>query len=326
MNARALAVLLLVSLAAPDAFGAGESPAAEGEADADAGGHAGDEAPAPAPDATAAAASLLAFADHLLLSNEPHRAVAEYRRYLFLCGDCPSAPHARLQLGRAWRRAGAPGDAARVFRALVEEHPDRPEAFLAARELGETLAGAGDPAGASDAFAALARRARAQAVPPGIDADAVAAAAQRDAVRAALRARDRVRVESTVTASGDAALQGLPTAASLRPSRRSPAVAAGMSAVLPGAGHVYAGRWQEGIAALVTNALFISATWLAWDREEYAVAGVLGAAEVFWYGGNVVGAANAARRYNEASAKRHWHGLEERWLPPPPTVSMSFRF
>ena len=107
------------------------------------------------------------------------------------------------------------------------------------------------------------------------------------------------------------------------PSRRSPALAGTMSAILPGAGHVYAGRYRDGVMALVVNALFIGGAYIAYDHDEYALAGALGGAEVFWYGGSVVGAVNAADRHNHRADSQHYRSLERKWVP---AAGLSLRF
>lgn len=268
---------------------------------------------------TSGAGVVLEFADHLLDTGEPFRAAGEYERYLFLCGGCERVPYAERRLAESFRRGGRPKDAAARFSAVAAAHPDSPEAILAARSAAESLEEAAAPGLASDAY-----RAFVKSWPDEPDAGE----AWSRALRTAFRAHDKDRVEKALETPRPAGAPAIDAAAvrddlTDEPGRRSPALAGVMSAVLPGAGHVYAGRARDGIMALLINALFISGAVIAWDHEQYALAGAIGAAEIFWYGGNVVGAVNAADRYNRRSEDRYYKSLERKHVP---SAALSVRF
>lgn len=258
--------------------------------------------------------AVLGFADHLLTTADAHRAIGEYERFLWLCGDCEKAPYAELRIAEAHRRAGKLDEAIARYKMVIGEHAGKPEARDAAKALPETLESAGRPGDASDAY-------RAFVATHAGDAESLELGWL--AVRTALRAHDLERLKlATPIVNSD--LAGLVRAAEKeRPSRRSPAVAGTLAVVLPGAGHAYAGRWRDAFTALIINALFTSGAVIAWKEEHYAVAGVLGGFELFWYGGNVVGAVNAAHRFNGAATDRHWRDLEKKYLPLP---AVSIRF
>jgi hypothetical protein len=81
-------------------------------------------------------------------------------------------------------------------------------------------------------------------------------------------------------------------------SRRSPALAAALSAVLPGAGQAYAGRPRDGFRHLVFNAALI-ATVVSFARHgEGPAAYVAGTLALPFYAGNILGASQAARRHD----------------------------
>lgn len=262
----------------------------------------------------------VSFADHLLDRAEPWRALAEYERALFLCGECEIAPRVELRIAEAYRRGGDHRAAALQLQRTAATHAARPEGLEAARALGPTLEAALDPAAASDAYVSFART---NAEDPASPELALLG------VRTALRAHDRARVATAVevaTARGADPLIGrLPEAIDgTRASRRSPVAAGVMSGVLPGAGHAYSGRWRDAVSAFAINAIFVSATVLAVRDEQWAVAGVLGGMEVLWYGGNVIGAVNSARRYNARAEDGRWRELERKWVPV--TAGVSWRF
>lgn len=80
--------------------------------------------------------------------------------------------------------------------------------------------------------------------------------------------------------------------------RKSPPLAATMSAVIPGTGQMYAERFRDGFVALAVNGLFIAGTVAAFDDENYAVAVIVGGVGLPFYVGNIYGAANATRKWN----------------------------
>ncbi len=79
---------------------------------------------------------------------------------------------------------------------------------------------------------------------------------------------------------------------------KSPSKAAGLSAVFPGSGYLYAHRPQTALAAFVLNGLFIGGTYSAAHAHEPGLAALLGLFSAGWYFGGVRGSAEAARHTN----------------------------
>jgi hypothetical protein len=223
----------------------------------------------------------LAFADRLFEANEWDRARIEYARLLFHeAGIATATPHAR----RCHERI-----------ALCFAHlKRRGDAFAALDRL---------PAGAAtDDLRALVLRELGQ------HEDALAAVDTRDAdgqLLAGFLALETGRSDVARAQFGrlDAPLRDpllehvsnfdeLPT--------KSLWLAGSLSAVLPGAGQLYAGRWEDGLVAFTTNAVLIGATALAWHRDERVTAGALGCVAFGFYAGNVYGGVNAAARHDRA--------------------------
>lgn len=83
------------------------------------------------------------------------------------------------------------------------------------------------------------------------------------------------------------------------PPKKSPALAAGMSAILPGSGQAYTGSWQSGAMAFVLNALFLSAALELADHDLHAASLASGVVFSITYLGNILNAAESARIYNQ---------------------------
>ena len=89
------------------------------------------------------------------------------------------------------------------------------------------------------------------------------------------------------------------TSESLIP-RKSPALAAGLNAVVPGAGYAYANRPQTAAACFVINGLFIWGTVASIHAKEPGLAALLSLFSFGWYWGGVYGAAQAAQKETQS--------------------------
>jgi TolA-binding protein len=79
---------------------------------------------------------------------------------------------------------------------------------------------------------------------------------------------------------------------------KSPNLAGGLAAVLPGLGHAYVGRYRDGGVAFIVNALFIWAAVEAFHQDQHVLGGMLTFLELGWYSGNIYSAVNATHKYN----------------------------
>jgi TolA-binding protein len=79
---------------------------------------------------------------------------------------------------------------------------------------------------------------------------------------------------------------------------KSPKLAGGLAAVLPGLGHAYVGRYRDGGVAFTVNALFIWAAVEAFHHDQHVLGGMLTFLELGWYSGNIYSAVNATHKYN----------------------------
>ena len=91
---------------------------------------------------------------------------------------------------------------------------------------------------------------------------------------------------------------------------RSPGAAGAMSAVLPGLGQAYVGRWGEAASALMVNGLLIASGVELARRELWFGLGLVAVFELGFYGGGIVSAANGARRFNRRAWRRRIAPLE----------------
>jgi hypothetical protein len=93
---------------------------------------------------------------------------------------------------------------------------------------------------------------------------------------------------------------------------RSPLLAGTMSAVLPGSGQVYTGRYQEGFWAFVVCGAFAFASYEAFDHDLEWVGAATTLTGLSWYSGNIYGATSAAHKFNQRTKSARISNWSER--------------
>lgn len=97
--------------------------------------------------------------------------------------------------------------------------------------------------------------------------------------------------------------------------RKRPWLAGGLSAILPGAGQLYAGSLEGAAVAFALNGALIGSTVELAREELYFSAAAAGVAASIFYVGNVLNAADLAGRYNERAAAPLRAPLERALVP-----------
>jgi hypothetical protein len=260
--------------------------------------------PAVSSDPLLDADQILGFADALFNDGDYFRAITEYKRFLFLYPTDARAGRVQLQVGRSYQRGQQWDEARQTFERTAQQHSDAAIRAEAAYLIGETSFQQGRYA---QAIADLRPVAEAHGQTP------LGEQARYLLGWSYLRARQWPEASQTFEAI-DMASPLFPSSRALAEAaregeqlpRKSPALAGLMSAVIPGSGHFYSGRWRDGTIALLLNGAFLAAGIEAVSAGNEAAAGVLLFFEAAWYSGAIYGAVNAAYKYNR--------DLEERWL------------
>lgn len=247
---------------------------------------------------------LLSFAHHLREKQELYRAEGEYTAFLILFPQHPKAAEAWFFLGRTRQQSGRWESALDAFLNAVKAG-DPNWSGEAALAVGETLLAWGRAVEAAQRFQAMAEdpsweRLRSRALWSA--ARAWLAARNWEQARAALR---QIRPEDPEAPEAHLMASRIETEAGLLP-RRSEWVAGGLSALLPGAGHLYAGRPWEALTSFLLNFAFLAGSF--WSVKEGCLvsSGILSFFELSWYLGGIESAAEAARSYNSQK--------EESWI------------
>ena len=269
--------------------------------------------PAAPNDPLTGADQILGFADALFNDGDYFRAITEYKRFLFLHPTDARAGRVQLQVGLSYQRGQQWEDARQTFEFIAQQHPDPEIRTEAAYRIGETSFQQGRY---TQAIADLRPVAERYGQTP------VGERARYLLGWSYLRARQWLEASQT--------FETIDTTSSLFPSsraladaareseqlpRKSPALAGLMSAVIPGTGHFYTGRFRDGTIALLLNGAFLAAGIEAVSAGNEAAAGLLLFFEAAWYSGAIYGAVNAAQKYNRDLEDRWLQGLERQHSP-----------
>ncbi|MFC1811347.1 tetratricopeptide repeat protein [Thermodesulfobacteriota bacterium] len=91
--------------------------------------------------------------------------------------------------------------------------------------------------------------------------------------------------------------------------KKSPGLA-GILSVIPGAGFLYCGRYQDALIAFLLNGGLIYAAYESFDEELYALGGIISFVELGFYTGNIYGAVNSAHKYNRSKTRQFIENLK----------------
>ncbi len=268
---------------------------------------------------------VLSFADALFGEGDFYRAITEYKRFLHLWPADAAAPRAALRIGESYLGGRRWDQADAALLSVIRSYPDSPEALEALRLHAESAFSQGDFPLARERYRRFLATAESEA----------------------LRSRARLKIAWTLIEEGHldlarAELSGLdtPEASALSTAltrldhlpTKSPALAGGLSALLPGAGQLYVGRPRDSALAFLLNAAFIWGAVESFDRGNDVAGGILLFFEAGWYGGNVFNAVNHAHRINRDRREEAKKAIRPRFalLSSPaadgPLVGLSLRF
>jgi hypothetical protein len=225
------------------------------------------EAPIPAP--FPGEEQVWNLAEALLAEGEYYRAVTEYKRVVNYFPGGAHATEAQERIGLALILGGEPRQALKLAEAQLQNAlPSSRDRWLVIRAIAWMDLDAEEP------FPL--RR-------PNIDH-------ARSDLRAVSPAfPDRSRLDGFLTA-----LNEPPDAP-----RKSPLLAGTLSAVLPGSGSLYVGRYAEGALTFFLNALLISGTATAFHEHQEGLGVGLGVLALAFYGGGIYAAASGAHKSND---------------------------
>lgn len=242
---------------------------------------------------------LLRFGDSLFQEGDYLNAIYEYKRYLFLYPDANKRDLVQFSLAASYQNAGQLNEAIAAYRTLVDTYPQSPLIERSKSNIAQCQLLQGEEAkaiGGLEQFlsdhpnGALAPRA--QFTIGMIQMD------NRD-WKMASEAWQQVRAkypQSSFAEMSERLAYTVRRGESLP--RHSPAIGGLLSAVIPGLGQTYSGRFSDGLYSLIIVGATGGGTAYYIGQEQYEVAIPLGVVALFFYAGNVFGGYQSAKAFN----------------------------
>jgi tetratricopeptide (TPR) repeat protein len=85
---------------------------------------------------------------------------------------------------------------------------------------------------------------------------------------------------------------------------------AGALSIVPGAGYLYCGRYQDALISFLLNGGLIYAAYESFDKGQSALGGVISFVAFGFYSGNIYGAISGAHKYNRKKTGQFIHHLK----------------
>jgi tetratricopeptide (TPR) repeat protein len=246
----------------------------------------------------------LGFADALFSAQDYYRAVTEYKRFVYLYPEHPEVYRVRLNVARAAIAAKRWDEARSALHHVLEQSQNRELHAQAHILLAEIPYLQGE---FERSFARLEQVS-------DLELDPAFTLRVKGLQLWSLLEDERLEDAHVFRAAQDldlhpdlddiALLQEMP--------RKSPRLAGTLSALLPGAGQLYNGRYREAGMAFVLNAAFIAGGIQAIDTGNTVLGAILLFFEAGWYGGNIYNAVNTAHKTNRRHYRTKLEQLRER--------------
>jgi TM2 domain-containing membrane protein YozV len=254
---------------------------------------------------------MLSFADHLFEQGDYYRAITEYERVIFFHPNDPLARTARFQIALSYFKGDRLDQAIDRFRDISRDLPNDEVGRKAYFLLGEAYYQKREYARAVEVFTSFC-----ETYPTDPQADAARIRTgwsylRQGNWRQASEEFQKLPPDSPLHAQADGLADGSRSYPDIP--KKSPALAGGLSAVLPGAGQLYINRPGDALVSFLLNGAFIWATVEAFHNDNNVTGGILLFFESGWYLGNIYNAVSGAHKYNRKSEQQFMDGLQSRY-------------
>jgi tetratricopeptide (TPR) repeat protein len=272
---------------------------------------------------------ILQFSSELFMAGEYYRAITEARRYLSLFPGRPQAEEMAKLIGDAYLLAHEWADAIAAYDQFILQFPGSPRANTVNFTKAIALLKQGTASEAERLF---------QLILSGSSREKKSEAARWEILLLIRQNRfdeaERLLKNRMVRPEIEPEAELIKELLSEKKSAhyKSPQTAGLLSALLPGSGQFYNGRYEDGTYSFLLNALFLLGAWKAFDSDNYALGGVLAIFEIGWYAGGVYGAVGGAHKYNQKIDEDHFRNglqrlnLRESEISRPRGVSIMFTY
>ncbi len=250
---------------------------------------------------------LIKFADSLYNNGDYYRAISEYKRYIFYNDTGEFAKNASYKIGMSYMMAGKFDEAADAFDKVSLDNNGElkflsllSESVSVAMKKDYTYSSAvaskvlNDPEGSK--YMDKARYVTGfNLINQGEYSKAMVEFGD---IKDPELAKSSASVNALLNKSGE-----IPT--------RSPVISGLLSIIIPGSGHVYCGRWTDGIVSFVVNSFFIYNVYGAFKRNDTIQKYSFGIPGGVIYLSSIYGGVVSANKFNDEEVVKFKKSAEE---------------
>lgn len=254
---------------------------------------------------------MMSFADSLFAQGDYYRAITEYERVIFFYPDSPLAKTARFQIAESYFKGEKFDQAIRHFGSITHDYPNDEVGIKSMFRQGDVFFQKQDYKHAEDVFTRFI-----ETYPKDKRADDARVKLGWSYLRQGNWTKAEEEFQSLpVQSLLHKEAHGLAEEAKRYPeiSKKSPGLAGGLSALLPGVGQLYVEKPGDALISFLLNGSFIWAAAEAFHNHNTTTGGILIFFETGWYFGNIYNAVNNAHKYNKRAEQRFMDDLQNRF-------------
>lgn len=246
------------------------------------------------------------FAEYLFSKGEYVKAIAEYERFIYFFPKDEKIPLAEYQIGMSYFKNGQFQEAARVFQSVIMSYNasftteacfNISDAYLKLRQPDEAIS----------VLEYLVKKTDKQKIRDRALYAIGWIYVEKAWWENARQSFQYISEENKYNYQSDKIHAGLQQADKI--GQKNPALAGWLS-VIPGAGFLYCGRYQDALTAFLLNAGLMLAAYESFKDDNYALGSVIGFVELGFYAGNIYGAVGSAHKYNKAKTSEFIENLK----------------
>jgi len=249
------------------------------------------------------------FAEQYFEKGEYYRAIGEYERFIYFFPDSPRVELVQYKIGLSYLRGERYHQAIEAFETVIDEYQDSEYALKSYL-------------GKSKAYVLLGRYDTALTSLNNLITIAPDQRIRDEAyyqkgwvyLEMGLWKRARESFEEISDQNRDRyPIENLAHEIETKtPLKQKNPTAAGVLAIVPGAGHLYCERPRDALISFLLNGALIYAAYEAFDEDLEGLGAVITFFELGFYAGNIYSAVSSAHKYNRDTEQRFLNQLRER--------------
>ncbi len=244
------------------------------------------------------------FAEHYFSKGEYVKAIAEYERFIYFFPKHEKLPQAEYQIGMSYLKNGQFQEAARAFQKVIEAYPDMVESYF---NISDAYLKLRQPDEAISVLEYLVKKTENQRIRDRALYAIGWIYIEKASWKNARLSFQNISEQNKEKYQSDRLSDGLDRAGAIE--HKNPALAGWLS-VIPGAGFLYCGRYQDALTAFLLNAGLMLAAYESFKDDNYALGSVISFVELGFYAGNIYGAVGSAHKFNKAKTSEFIENLK----------------